>query len=94
MPLVRIKQKFQVTIPANIRAKLGLEEGELLEASTKGGTIVLTPKAVVNRAEVEAAIAEGLEDMRQGRTIGPFKNAKEFRKFRASKEYKAFVAQR
>jgi len=94
MPLVRIKQKFQVTIPAAIRESLHLEEGELLEASTKGSTIVLTPQAVVNRAEVEAAIAEGLEDMRKGRVTPPFRNAKEFRKMRASKEYKAFVAQR
>jgi AbrB family looped-hinge helix DNA binding protein len=94
MPLVRIKQKFQVTIPATIRGKLRLEEGELLEASMKGSTIVLTPKAVVNRAEVEAAIAEGLEAKRKGRLTPPFRNAREFRKVRASKEYKALLAQK
>lgn len=94
MPLVRIKQKFQVTIPAAIRESLHLEEGELLEASMKGSAILLTPKAVVNRAELEAAIAEGLEDMRKGRVTPPFKNAKEFRKVRASKEYKALLAQK
>jgi len=94
MPLVRIKQKFQVTIPAAIRASLHLEEGELLEASTKGSAIVLTPKAVVNRADVEAAIAEGLEAIRKGRVTPPFRNAKEFRKMRASKEYKALAGQK
>jgi AbrB family looped-hinge helix DNA binding protein len=94
MPLVRIKQKFQVTIPADIRDKLHLEEGGLLEATTEGGTIVLTPKAVVNRADVEAAIAEGLDDVRKGRVSAPFRTAKEFRKVRASKEYKELVARK
>jgi AbrB family looped-hinge helix DNA binding protein len=94
MPLVRIKQKFQVTIPAAIRARLRLEEGELLEASMKGSTIVLTPKALVNREDVEEAIAEGLEAMRKGRVTPPFRNAKEFRKMRASKEYRALAGQK
>ncbi len=94
MRLVMIKQKYQVTIPAKIREQLHLEEGELLEATTKGGALVLTPKAVLNRADVEAAIAEGLEDKRKGRTTAPFKNAKEFRKVRESKEYKALAARK
>jgi len=91
MRLVKIKQKFQVTIPAKIREQLHLEEGELLEATTRGSTIVLTPKAVVNRADVEAAIAEGLDDKRKGRTLGPFKTAAEFRKARRGHAYRALV---
>lgn len=94
MALVRVKQKFQVTIPAAIREQLHLAEGEFLDARTVRGTIVLTPKAVVDRAEVDAAIDEGLEDVRKGRVTGPFKNAKEFRRVRASKEYKELVARR
>jgi AbrB family looped-hinge helix DNA binding protein len=94
MTLVRVKQKFQVTIPASIRQQLRLEEGALLDAKAERGTIVLTPKSVVDRAEVDAAIDEGLEDIRKGRVTGPFKNAKEFRRVRASKEYKELVAQK
>lgn len=93
MPLVRIKQKFQVTIPANIRERLHLEEGGLLEATMKGSTIVLTPKAVVNRADVEDAIAEGLEDKRKSRVTASFRNSGEFRRVRAGKAYKALVTQ-
>ena len=91
MRLVKIKQKFQVTIPANIRAQLHLAEGELLEATTRGSTIVLTPKAVVNRADVDAAIAEGLEDVRKGRMTPRFKNAAEWRTYRKSKSYRALL---
>jgi AbrB family looped-hinge helix DNA binding protein len=92
MALVRIKQKFQVTIPARLRAALHLKEGELLEATTDGATIVLTPKTVVDRADVAAAVSEGLEDARQGRTVGPFATTRAFRKFRGTKAYKTFVA--
>jgi AbrB family looped-hinge helix DNA binding protein len=31
MPYVRIKQKYQVTIPASIRKNLNLHEGDTLE---------------------------------------------------------------
>jgi len=91
MRLVRIKQKFQVTIPASIREKLHLEEGELLEATTKGGTILFTPKAVVNRPDVEAGIADALEDKRKGRTLGPFKTGAELRKARQGKAFRALA---
>ncbi len=72
MPLVRIKTKFQVTLPASVRAKTGLRVGDLLEAKVRGHRITLTPKKAIDRE-----IALALEDFRQGRFIGPFKNATE-----------------
>lgn len=38
---VRVKRKGQVTIPLELRSKLGIEEGALLEIKEKEGTIVL-----------------------------------------------------
>ncbi|MFO1046336.1 MAG: AbrB/MazE/SpoVT family DNA-binding domain-containing protein [Geminicoccaceae bacterium] len=62
MPLVTIKDKFQVTIPSRVRAQLPLAVGDVLEATVERGTIVLRPKAVVDRAElarrVERVLAE------------------------------------
>ncbi len=49
MVLVRIKQKYQVTIPAELRERLSLELGELLEAGVEGNKITLTPKKLVDR---------------------------------------------
>lgn len=40
---VRVKRKGQVTIPLEIRSKLGIEEGALLEIKEEEGTIVLKP---------------------------------------------------
>ena len=49
MPLVTVKPKFQVTIPAKLRKSLDLREGDVLEASVVAGGILLRPKEVVDR---------------------------------------------
>ena len=72
VPLVKIKEKYQVTLPASIRRKAGLAVGDLLEASVEGKKVTLTPKSVVDR---ELALA--LEDVKQGRIYGPYLSAKE-----------------
>jgi len=77
VPLVRIKEKFQVTLPASVRAKIGVGVGDLLEADVKGKKITLTPKIVVDRAMIERRLTEGLDDLKAGRTYGPFKSARE-----------------
>ena len=72
MPLVKVKEKYQVTLPASVRQKAGLAVGDLLEATVQGKKITLTPKSVVNR---ELALAR--EDVRKGRVYGPFRSAKD-----------------
>lgn len=79
MSLVKVKNKFQVTIPAEIRDKVNLAVGDVLEATIQNNNIVLKPKAIVDRESLEAAIAEGLEDYEKGRVFGPFKSVKEFK---------------
>jgi len=49
LPLVKVKEKFQVTIPTELREALHLTVGDLLEATIENETIVLKPKAVVDR---------------------------------------------
>ena len=50
----------------------GIADGDLLEARCEHGKITFTPKSLVDRE-----IAEGLEDLRSGRTYGPFDSAQE-----------------
>ena len=71
MSLVKIKEKYQVTLPAEIRKEAGLAVGDLLEVEIKGTRITLTPKTAIDR---ELALA--LEDYEEGRSIGPFRTAK------------------
>jgi AbrB family looped-hinge helix DNA binding protein len=62
MPLVAVKDKFQVTIPAPLRKELGLAVGDLLEITREDDRLVLRPKAVVDRA----AIVRQLEEILAG----------------------------
>jgi AbrB family looped-hinge helix DNA binding protein len=49
MSLVRIKGKYQVTIPLELRERLELELGDLLEAGVEDGRLTITPKRLVDR---------------------------------------------
>ena len=49
MPLVKIKDKFQVTIPASIRKAVELDIGDFLEAEVREDGILLIPKTITNR---------------------------------------------
>ncbi len=72
MPLIKVKDKYQVTLPAEVRQKAKVAVGDLLEATVEGQKITLTPKGVVDRE-----LARALEDVRKGRTHGPFNSAAE-----------------
>ena len=81
MPLTRVKEKYQVTLPLPIRQKARVNVGDLLEAKVEGKKITLTPKAVVDKDFVDRRLAESFEDFRRGRTYGPFNSAKEAIRF-------------
>jgi AbrB family looped-hinge helix DNA binding protein len=49
MPYVRVKQKYQVTIPVTMRNKLNLHEGDTLEIKESNGNLVLVPQIVTTR---------------------------------------------
>ncbi len=85
MPLVKVKEKFQVTIPTALCKAVRLSVGDLLEAEAKGNTIVFKPKALVDREAVDAAIQEGLEDLKAGRVTPKFSSVEEFKAYRKKK---------
>jgi len=89
--IVKIQKRGQVTIPTRLRARAGIADGDLVEAAFSRGKIILTPKAVVDRSRfptangeytpaqrriIDAGIAQGLEDFKQGSSHGPFASAK------------------
>jgi len=56
MPLVKIKGKYQITIPAELREEIDLEVGDLLDAKVEDNKITFTPKKVVDRDVVSTPI--------------------------------------
>ena len=60
MPLVTVKSKFQVTIPAKLRKGIDLREGDIMEATPVGDGILFRPKQVVDRDAAADRIAAAL----------------------------------
>src|SRR4029450_10012729 len=60
LPLVKVKEKFQITLPAELREVLHLAVGDLLEATIEDNVIVLKPKIVVDRAQAWVKIEHAL----------------------------------
>jgi len=92
MPLVKVKSKYQVTLPDAVRRQVRVGVGDLLEAKVDRGKITLTPKLVIDRSKfataddeytpaqrsvIDREIAKGLEDFKKGRFYGPFNGAEE-----------------
>lgn len=91
MPIVKVLEKGQVTLPAKIRQEVGLETGDYVKVEKEGSRIVLTPQAMVERhPEIDQAIAEGLEDVRAGRLSPKFSSMKEFKAWLKTPEGKKF----
>lgn len=92
-PTARIQPKGQVTIPISLRTQAGLSKGDVVEFSLHRGKIVITPKAALDLADfpnaddeytpaqrkiIDARLDKGMEDIKAGRTMGPFDTHAEF----------------
>jgi bifunctional DNA-binding transcriptional regulator/antitoxin component of YhaV-PrlF toxin-antitoxin module len=72
MALVKVKRRYQMTLPQTLRRRARVEVGDVFDAKLEKGKITLTPHSVV-----DMEIAEGLEDIKGGRVYGPFETAEE-----------------
>ena len=70
--MVKVRDKYPVTLPAALRAKAGVSIGDVLEVKYQGNKIILTPKSVVDRE-----IAISLKEIDRGKTYGPFISAQD-----------------
>jgi AbrB family looped-hinge helix DNA binding protein len=59
MPLVRVKGKAQITLPAKVRKALNIREGDYLDVTVEGERVVLRPQIVLDRAPEASLSAEG-----------------------------------
>lgn len=69
VPMVKVGSSRQVAIPKRVYEELHLRQGDYLEVKVKNDQLVLTPKVFI-----EKRLAEGLRDLKEGKTIGPFTN--------------------
>ena len=72
IPLTRVGARYQLTIPKEAREAIGLKAGDLVEARPGKGVIILYPKTVVDKVDVDKRLREAEEDVGAGRVHGPF----------------------
>jgi len=58
MPIVTVKNKYQVVIPQTVRKELGINRGDILEAKVERGKLTYTRKAVIDRIPTNKAERE------------------------------------
>lgn len=79
MALVKVRQNYQITIPAEVRKSMKV--GDYLDVEKKDGELVLKPvkmvhsdQAYFHTKEWQEAEAEADREITSGKTVGPFDN--------------------
>ena len=83
---VKIREKFQVTIPEDVRAEVPLEVGERVEVEAREGEIIIRPVVEVPRGQAwfwskewQERVARSRKDI-ENENVKVFKSVKEARK--------------
>jgi bifunctional DNA-binding transcriptional regulator/antitoxin component of YhaV-PrlF toxin-antitoxin module len=82
---VKNNNRTPLVVPSAVRRKAGFKSGEEIEFRASGGVITIIPKlpnaddeyTPAQRRIIDARLAEGLADIKAGRTYGPFQTAEE-----------------
>jgi len=79
MPLVKVKENFQITLPARIRKRLKIAVGDYVEAEDAKEGIILKPVKVIRpdqawfyTEEWQKGEREADEAIAKGEVVGPF----------------------
>jgi len=74
MPTSKVTRHGQITLPASVRKRLGIEEGDLVEIEVEDERAVLMPKKLVDKSQVyfwtskwQEGEREAEEDIKAGR---------------------------
>ncbi len=83
---VKVREKYQVTIPEDVRNKIPLKVGERVEVDVREGEIVIRPILEVPRGQAwfwsqewQEQIAQSMKDIEKGK-VRVFKSTKEAKK--------------
>ena len=68
MTIIKIRERAQITLPAEVRRALKVESGDYLEAEVVEGGLMLKPVALVDRETARARVKEAMDTIRY---IGP-----------------------
>jgi bifunctional DNA-binding transcriptional regulator/antitoxin component of YhaV-PrlF toxin-antitoxin module len=80
---VTVRNKSALVVPPSVRRRAGLKHGDRVEFHVSGSVIKIIPKSPsaddeytpAQRRIIDARLAESAEDLKKGRTFGPFNTA-------------------
>ncbi|MGA2514943.1 MAG: AbrB/MazE/SpoVT family DNA-binding domain-containing protein [Thermodesulfobacteriota bacterium] len=83
---VKVREKYQVTIPEEVRGKIPLKVGERVEVTARGNEIIIRPVVEIPReqawfwsTEWQKQVSQSIKDLERGK-MKVFKSVKEARK--------------
>jgi AbrB family looped-hinge helix DNA binding protein len=83
---VKVREKYQVTIPEEVRGKIPLKVGERVEVTARGAEIVIRPVVEIPRDQAwfwskdwQEQVSQSIKDLDRRKVKG-FKSVKEARK--------------
>ena len=68
MALVKVRRAAQITLPAEVREKLGISDGDYLEAEVTDEGVLLKPVSVVERKKAWERVFKAMETVEY---VGP-----------------------
>jgi antitoxin MazE len=79
MSLVKVKSKYQIVIPEDVRKKLKVEIGDNLEIEEKNGVLIVKPVMVIDKSQAYFWTDEwqaGEREAEEAKKKGKFKDFK------------------
>lgn len=83
MSLVKVKNKYQIVIPEDVRKRLKVEIGDTLEIEEKDGVLIVKPVMVIEKSQAYFWTKEWQEREREAEEA---KREKKFRNFKKADE--------
>jgi AbrB family looped-hinge helix DNA binding protein len=81
MPLIKVKQNYQITIPNSLRKNLNIAVGDYLEVEKQDSELILKPvkmvptdEAYFHTKEWQKGEKQADKDLKKGNVLGPFDN--------------------
>lgn len=61
MPWAKVLRSGQITFPKEIREKLGIKEGDIVDFEIQGSMVIMRPKVLVDKEAALTSFARGFD---------------------------------
>lgn len=79
MPVVKVKNKYQIVIPEGVRKKLKVKIGDTLEIEERDGVLIIKPVMIIDKAQAyfwKEKWQKGEKEAEEAKKKGKFKDFK------------------